>query len=242
MDLKSDYALLDGFAGDRKIRPANTFQLDISAPNRNFINIWLPECVSCDTGMLSFMPWGEDRIVWKNDGDNRTCSRSDISSQLRIESVAEEVDFGVKLEMRLSNTSEAVLRDVTVHSCIQLAAAPDFRDPGLERTFWRSNGQWARFKVTSEVQDGRCIFYGHEGHPDIPLIVVESAVSSFAAGLVFRGATELGGNCQQYICCIHSLMPAFDIECGNSIVIEGRLFIHPGGKDAVVDLAEAFLA
>ena len=138
MTSKKNPSLLDGFFGDRRARAANYFQLDIGAPNRNFINIWLPETVTCDSKSPFFIPRGEDSVAWTNtDSGGVRCQRA-ISPSIQMESSIEEVEYGVELKISLSNISGETLKDVNAQTCVQFAAAPDLRDFGLERTFWRN--------------------------------------------------------------------------------------------------------
>ena len=233
--------LRDGFVGDRRVRPANFFQLDIGAPNRNFIHIWLPEAVSCAGEKRWFTPRGETAGRWTST-EHGTRFECDLPGPLRMTSSVEEIAHGVELRIDLVNDTGRALDDVKAQSCVQLAAAPDFRDVELQRTLWHGGGQWRPFHVTSRPQEGRCVFYGHDGEADLPLIVVESATGPFAAGLIFRGADSVSGNCGPSIACIHSTAPGRRLEAERTLTQDGRLFIHPEGKDAVLALAEAFMA
>ena len=85
----------DGFAGDRRIRPAQFFQLDVGLPGRNFIHIWLPEGVSCEHGSLYFVPGGESSGTWETDADGSVTCRRELPHELHMESSVHEVDYGV---------------------------------------------------------------------------------------------------------------------------------------------------
>jgi len=224
--------------GDRRrrdpgARAHGALQLDIGIPQRNFVHIWLPEGVSAGTEHLFFIPGGEESGGWEIAPDGSVRCRRALTGSLEMESVVAEVDYGVALNIRLTNSGNAVLPAVSAGTCVQFAAAPDLRDFDLERTFWRCQDKWARFVVTERVQGGRCLFFRHPEPADLPLIVVASDTGPYAAGLIFRGAEGVGGNCQGSIGCIHSPAPAADIPVGGTLELEGYLIIHPGGRAAV---------
>ena len=232
--------LPDGFAGDLRVRPAHFFQLDVGIPQRNFIHIWLPEGVSCGGESLFFVPGGEESGSWEIGPDGEVCCRRQLGQSLSLESAVAETGLGAHLTIRLTNTSEEHLRDVTAQSCVQFAAAPDLRDFDLERTYWRCRGEWRGFEVSRRPQGGRCLFYSHQESVDLPLIVVASGTGPYAAGLIFAGANSVNGNCQGSIGCIHSNVPAVDIPAGETAEVRGLLVIHPEGRDAVLEAAQRF--
>jgi hypothetical protein len=232
--------LPDGFAGDRRVRPAQLFQLDVGLPNRNFIHIWLPETVSADGEALFFVPRGEESGVWRIGAAGEVHCTRQLRPGLTLESAVSEVEHGAHLTLRLSNRSDRVLRGAAAQTCVQLAAAPDLVDTALERTFWRCQDRWRRFAITGRPQDGRCLFYGHAEPADLPLVVVASATGPYAAGLIFRGATSVGGNCQGSIACLHSNVPGRDLAPGDALELCGFLILHQGGRDAVLEAAQDF--
>lgn len=129
--------------------------------------------------------------------------------------------------------------------CVQLTAAPDFRDPELENTYWYHRGAWdTTFEHSALVQEGieRIRFFRAVANQeqDLPLIVVESSTGDHALGLVFRDATGVGGNHQMSTACLHSDGDSYDIEPGRNATREGLLIIHPEGKEGVLKIAKAF--
>lgn len=242
METQKRSGLPTGFVGDRKIRPAQFFQLDVAMAGRNFIHIWLPEGVSTAQGKLFFVPGGEPSGTWELHPDGGVRCRRTVGGGLRMDSIVEEVDFGALLTLRLTNETGELLQRVSAPACVQLAAAPDLRDSGLQRTFWRCGGQWERFTIAGRPQGGRCLFYGHDRPVDLPLVVVSSATGPYAAGLIFRGATSVSGNCQGAIDCIHSNVPPADITVSASRELQGYLIIHPAGRDAVLEVAQDFVS
>ncbi|MFA6107963.1 MAG: hypothetical protein WDA75_04250 [Candidatus Latescibacterota bacterium] len=234
--------LQDGFRGDRRIRPAQFFQLDVGLPDRNFIHLWLPETVSAGGETRFFAPRGEVGGEWEIDPEGAVHCCRELGSDLWMESVVAEVELGVRLTIRLSNRSDQWLRGVTAQTCVQLPAAPDLRDVALERTFWRGQGRWQRFAITGRPQEGRCLFYSHDGPVDLPLVVVASGTGPYAAGLVFRGATSVSGNCQGAIACMHSSVPGADLPPGGMLSLKGFLILHPEGLDGALAAAQTFLA
>lgn len=232
--------LPDGFAGDRRVRPAHFFQLDVGIPQRNFIHIWLPEGVSCGGESLFFVPRGEEAATWEIGPDGEVRCRREVGQGLRMESVVAECELGAYLTIRLANSSEQALHGVSAHTCVQFPAAPDLRDLDLERTYWRCQEEWRRFEITGRPQGGRCLFFSHAEPADLPLIVVASGTGPYAAGLIFQGATSVNGNCQGSIGCIHSTVPAADIPPGATLELRGFLILHPDGRDAVLEAAQDF--
>jgi hypothetical protein len=87
----------------------------------------------------------------------------------------------------------------------------------------------------------RTRFSQPDGQLDLPLIVVESSTGPHALGVVFRRAHTVGVNCQGAFGCLHSFPPAADLEPGATWCAEGRLYIHPAGRDALLELARQFL-
>lgn len=71
---------------------------------------------------------------------------------------------------------------------------------------------------------------------------LEIVKSSDAIGLIFKGATRLGGNCLESLNCIHSSNQGTDIPAGGELIREGQLFVHNGGKDEILKLATRFVA
>lgn len=232
--------LRSGFEGDRRIRPAQFFQLDVGLPQRNFIHIWLPEGVSCGGQSLFFVPGGEASGVWEAGPQGEVTCRRDLGRGLSMESTVAETDLGVYLTIRLTNDSPETLQGVSAPACVQLPAAPDLRDLELERTYWRCQGAWRRFEVTSRPQEGRCLFYSHGEPADLPLVAVASGTGPYAAGLIFQGATSVGGNCQGALGCLHSNVPGSDIAPGDTLERRGFLILHPEGLDGVLEAAEEF--
>lgn len=120
-----------------------------------------------------------------------------------------------------------------------------FRDPDLQYTYWYNDGIWDNtFQLSSVEHEGteRCSFfrsYLNEG-TSLPLIIVESNSGKHALGLIFRDASNVGGNSHMSTGCIHSDGSAYDIEPGETAVREGLLIIHPEGKEAVLKIAKEF--
>ncbi|MFH1569768.1 MAG: hypothetical protein ABIL09_17360, partial [Gemmatimonadota bacterium] len=140
-------------------------------------------------------PRGETSGTWEIAADGAVRCTRELGRGVRMESAVTEAELGACLTIRLTNTSRELLRGAVAQTCVQLPAAPDLCDPELERTFWRCQGEWRRFEVTGRPQGGRCLFYGHPEPADLPLVVVASAAGPYAAGLIFREATSVGGNC-----------------------------------------------
>ncbi len=239
--------LPNGFEGNRRLRPGNYVQLDILATTRNFINIWLPEYCSYKGLKKPFFLLSEGVNILRLD----TTSTGGISlsskagNGLEFTGTAEEFQYGLYLTVKYHNISDKVLKDVTSSVCIQLTAAPDFRDPGVTRTYWYNDGKWDNnFKKNTVTQKGivRCDFFRYDLNQgkSLPLIVVESPNSNYAIGLIFRNASKMGGNSHGSTTCIHSDGDTYDIEPGGFAAKEGLLIVHPEGKEAVLKIAREF--
>jgi hypothetical protein len=236
---QDDKTLSEGFPGDRRIRAGNYFQLDVSLLERNFINVWLPEGIESGEELLYFAPRGEDALTWKHIENGGLVQSGQVASRLHVESTMTHVDYGVALTIKIKNISDKPIHDIHVNPCVQLCAAPDLRDFRLERTFCRRDNQWVRLEVVRTTQAGS--FYGSKDRIDMPLILVDSATSDYALGFLFKGAESVGGNSARFISCVHSNPPPTNLEPGETVLHEGRLFIHPQGKEHVLSLAAKFL-
>ena len=239
--------LPDGFEGNRRIRPGNYIQLDILATTRNFINIWLPEYCTYKGLKKPFFLLSEGANLLKVD----TTSTGGISLStkvgdgLKMTGTAEEFQYGLYLTLKYHNISNKFLEDITSNVCVQLTAAPDFRDPELTRTYWYNNGKWdSTFRKNKVVQEGivRCEFFrsGLNDGKSLPLVVVDSPNSDYTIGLIFKKATMVEGNYHGSTSCIHSDGGSYDIEPGGTALKEGLLIIHPEGKEAVLKIATEF--
>ncbi|MEN8203015.1 MAG: hypothetical protein ABFS28_10495 [Bacteroidota bacterium] len=242
----------DGVIGDRRIRPGYYLQMDVLATTRNFIQIWLPEiCTYKGQKKPFFLLSSED--LYQMNLDTTATGGISISGkageQLMITGTAEEFEYGLYLTVNQQNISDMVLEEVSSSVCIQLTAAPDFRDPERENTYWynEGTGTWDQSFITeSLIQEGieRTRFYRTVMEPEqgLPLVVVESSTGSHALGLIFKNATGVGGNSQMSTGCIHSDGDSYTIAPGKSASREGLLIIHPEGKEAVLEMAREFLA
>ena len=237
-----------GFIGDRRIRPGHYIQMDVLATTRNFINIWLPELCSykgLEKPFFLLSPGEVNQLKLENTSTGGISLSGKAGEELEFTGTAEEFQYGLYLTVRYDNVSDRILEDVSSSVCIQLTAAPDFRDPDRKNTFWYNNGKWDNtFIEDSVVQEGieRCKFYNSELNEgtSLPLIVVDSQTGKHAIGLIFRDALDVGGNSQMSTGCMHSDGGSFDIRPGESAAREGILIIHPEGKEAVLKIAQEF--
>jgi hypothetical protein len=78
------------------------------------------------------------------------------------------------------------------------------------------------------------------GPADRPLGGVASGTGPYATGLIFRGATSVGGNCQGAIACLHSSVPAADLPSGRILSLQGFPIIRPEGRDGALEAARPF--
>lgn len=237
-----------GFIGNRRIRPGNYIQMDVLATTRNFIDIWIPESCTYKSLEDPYFLLAPDQLHDLTVEETPTGGISltgKAGKDLELTGTAEEFQYGLFLTVTYHNVSDKVLEDVASPVCIQLTAAPDFRDPNRERTFWYHNNTWDNtFDCYSVEQEGiaRTDFYNAhvESESDLPLLIVESPNSDHVIGLIFRDATGVGGNSQMSTGCMHSDGGQVDIKPGESASREGILIIHPEGKEALLKIAKAF--
>ena len=147
--------LADGFPGDRRIRPAQFVQLDITVTTRNVINIWLPEGIHEAKGRCRYFVPGEVRTLrWERTERDGVCCTGDVDGVVRFTGTVDEFEFGAALSLTIENTTDQRLDGVSADPCVQLATAPDFVDLERRRTWWRKGGEWCPFPDPKPVEGG----------------------------------------------------------------------------------------
>jgi hypothetical protein len=200
-----------GFPKDLPVRPAHALQLDWWVTQRNFINLWLPEGVMSDGGKVVWfllrdptdLRWSHDQGIWE--------SRFAMEGRCEVVARVAPREDGIDLCVRVKNLSESAWPGTHLAVCVQLATAPDFRDPGLERTYFPAPGGWRKFEAgtVKQVYPGGCHFYGvmnsgETAQLDRAEIRVASQCGRWFLSHFFREAVSVGGNCHETICCVHA--------------------------------------
>ena len=218
-----------GFPKDLPVRPAHSLQLDWWVTQRNFINIWMPEGVMSDGGnTVWFLLRDVTDLRWSCDANGVWESRFEIPGRCEVVARTSEREDGIDFTIRLTNRGEQSWKDAHLPVCVQLATAPDFRDPGMERTFYRTGNGWQRFTPSdvNPVYPGGCHFYGNmkqsgktpAGRAEIR---VASQCGKWYLSHYFREARSVGGNCHETICCVHSNPVVGTVRPGESKEVYG---------------------
>ncbi|MFM1551464.1 MAG: hypothetical protein ACKJSG_18825 [Lentisphaeria bacterium] len=207
----ADVIFKPGFPGDLAVRPAHALQLDMWVTERNFIDIWLPEGVLSDDNETEWFLLREfTDLRWQYDADGGWRSCFEKPGHCSVLATATSRDDGVDLRLQVTNLSDRVWPRTRAPVCVQLAAAPDFRDPALERTCFVAGGSPKAFRAdqVERVYPGGCHFYGNMAGPrptgDVSEIRVASRCGRWHLAHGFETADGVGGNCHESICCIHA--------------------------------------
>jgi len=216
-----------GFPGDWPVRPANFLQLDWQAHTRNFIHIWLPEGVA--------IPGGDAVFILREVVDFRfTLPEPELwvvsyekSGVIALRGECRAITEGVALALAITNLSETAWEETRPGVCVQLAAAPDFADPALERTVSVTDGRLCPMAPPEHV--GLTAHYHPSAPPTENFIAVASRLPGFVIAQWWEGPPiSVGGNSHPSIACLHA-QPAFGrIAPGETVRREGRLYLMPG--------------
>ena len=222
----------------------------------------IPERVFCDEGVLvghdihrvhTPVLWkqgkeGEWHFVRENHEDS---ARERLKLSIEYSLSIQPAPFGASLRLRIKNTSQQPLHNVTGHICLG-HLSESFRDPHFERTFIRHEAKFLSLTQTQRgsdpirahyaVRNGRPIqiftrvnrFWGQLSPElaDNGLIMTRSKDDKQVIALWFEPANELFQNSDEPNMCIHS-DPAFgDLEAGESKEVMGKLILFHGGLDS----------
>ena len=222
-----------GFPKDLPVRPAHSLQLDWWVTQRNFIQIWLPEGIMTNGETIWFLLRDVTDLRWSCDADGTWRSRFEMPGRCEIVTETRERDDGIDFLIHLTNRSQQTWRGAHLPVCVQLATAPDFRDPNMERTYFRKGDQWERFTAADvkPVYPGGCHFFGHMKEtgnttPGRAEIRVASKCGAWYLSHYFREATAVGGNCHETICCLHSNPVVGDLNAGESKQLSGWIRVR----------------
>jgi len=227
-----------GFPTDWPVRPANLLQLDWQAHTRNLINIWLPEGVHADGGRVLFILSEEVSFEFARPSADEWVLTFTKPGAVALRGACRNMQDGVALSLELTNLSDRVWENVRGGVCVQLAAAPDFVDLALERTFIVADGALAAAPQPA-IRKGPTHHYHPLALPTENFIAVASRPAGYVVAQWWEGDPGgVGGNCHPSMACIHA-PPAFGrLAPGESATRAGRLYMMPGSPQ---DAYERFL-
>ncbi len=208
-----------GFPGDWPIRPANFLQLDWLARTRNFIHIWLPEGVATDNGQVLFILQEVVNYDFTRPEPGVWVQSYEKAGVIALRGECRAIPDGVALALEVSNGSDQDWEHALAGICVQLAAAPDFADYALERTFSPCSGRLCPMRQP-DTRAGVTHFY----RPLEPATAPGYVVAQWWEG----PPASLGGNCHPSIACIQAQPALGTIAAGTTIRREGRLYLMPG--------------
>lgn len=229
-----------GFPKDLSVRPAHALELDWWITQRNFIRVWLPEGVFADAGeVVWFLLREPTDIRWSQITDDVWESRFEKKDACEIVTRTTERADGIEFLIRLKNLSSTTWPNANMPVCVQLATAPDFRDPGLERTYHRSGEGCQKFdpKSVKPAYPGGCHFFGSmslgdKGTPGGAEVRVTSRCGQWHLAHSFENAVAVGGNCHETICCVHANPVVGVVKPGETKEARGWLRVRNEPVDA----------
>jgi hypothetical protein len=229
-----------GFPDDLPVRPAHALELDWWVTQRNFIRIWLPEGVFSDAGKIEWFLLREPTdLRWDCPRPGTWENRFEKPGCCEVVTRTTEREDGIDFVVRLKNLSARIWPGANMPVCVQLATAPDFRDPGLERTHYHTRTGWKRFDAESvrPAYPGGCLFFGgmrldDAGDFDQAEIRVASRCGQWFLAHWFENAITVGGNCHESICCIHANPVVGQLKPGEMKESRGWLRLRKGAMDS----------
>ena len=227
-----------GFPSDWPVRPANFLQFDWLAHTRNLIHLWLPEGVSTAGGCPLFILSEEVSFHFARPSADEWVLSFAKPGVIALRGACRNIEDGLALSLEVSNLSDEVWKSVRGGVCVQLAAAPDFVDAALERTFVAVDGRLVPASQP-DSRDGLTHHYQPRPAPTENFIAVASRPDGYVVAQWWEGVPcGVGGNCQPSIACIHAPPAMGDLPPGGGATRSGRLYLMPG---SVQDAYERFL-
>lgn len=220
-----------GWPTDWPIRPANYIQLDYFARTRNFIHIWLPEGLHSGVRKVLFILNEPVSFHFERIGEHHWAHTFEKPGTLSLRGEVRPIAEGIEMSLRVMNLSDEDWPDLQPALCVQLIAAPDFADTGLERTFGMAGR--ARVPAAQPADLGKPIKHFVLAEPVADnFIAVESRCGEFVVAQWWPGAPRVGGNCHGSIACIHAQPTFGPLAKGESTTRTGRLYLMAGSVEA----------
>ena len=158
--------------------PSNQMLIHWPYRGNNYIHVMMPEGVggrreSEEHRSHLFNGWRTATgFGYRSLGDGEWENSFDEPGVLQFRGRCHPIEARVELELALTNDTKQVWHDVSANVCVSLAAAPQFADPGLERTFYAAAeglkpvvregvSEWAHGFIAVASEDGAAtIAYG----------------------------------------------------------------------------------
>ena len=165
-----------------------------------------------------------------------------VAGKAVIRRTATWTDKQLDFRLMIRNLGKQPLSHVQTSMCLQRTAAPDYYDHGNTRTFVVSD---QGFVASRELvfHPKKLMFYGNVGDPlDVidkssprtlqeSCLLVVSADKRYVLCYAWRGATMVFMNRSGRCRCLHSEFRLTDVAPGQSVEIEGVLFVHEGSLE-----------
>lgn len=230
-----------GFPTDWRIRPANMVQFDWQAHTRNMIHLWLPEGVGNPDGSLLFILSEEADFTFERLGEEHWAHTFEKPGSFGLRGECRAIADGVSMSLQITNLSDQRWESVAPGVCVQLAAAPDFADTTLQRTFTVSNDELVPMQQPQRT--GPTHHYGCSSPATENFIAVNSDPPGYVLAQWWEGGpVSVGGNCHPSMACIHSPPALGAIEPGESATCVGGLYFMPGDVGAALERYRADVA
>jgi hypothetical protein len=219
----------------------------------NIIRVDLPETMGTPGRQVTFAPvlgipslcWGvKERGVWQYEAE---------VPAVRVKGTLGFEEEAVAMSLSVTNRLAEPLSDLGAQICLQLAAAPMFRDLTREHVFFFSEGKPVRF-ADLEKRDGywslRAVVKGQARRPedqpgphpgwmanvskvvaDDGVICVTSPDGAWTLGTLWERARHVFNNPGAGLACIHS-DPVFpEIAPGETATVRGWIMIVKGSPE-----------
>jgi hypothetical protein len=231
------------------------FVADIGSET-NIIRIDLPETLGTADRKVVFAPvLGLPPVAFRQDlrGD---WFHETATPAIKVKATLALQKDGCAITMTVSNKLKEPLHDLAAQICLQLSAAPTFRDLTRSRTYVFEGGKPVSF-ADLEKQDGywpaRCIVKGqpdrenerpgqHGGRKlanisrvlaDDGVICVTSADRKWTLGTLWENAHQVFNNPDGALACLHSDPMISQLAPDESAAVRGWMLIEAGSPETV---------
>ena len=215
-----------GYAADLPIRPCHSWVMNWLADTNNFIRLWLPENLAANKRLLLMISREPLNVGWSLEGE-RWQSSMHLLNRMRVEAQITPAEEAADLVLQVTNLSNEDWKQAFCGVCLQLAAAPDFADPMLERTYYPVEGvlglverkgrpRWATISLVDRQRS------------DEGFIAVASKSGKHTIAVGWTQVHALSGNNEACLCCIHADPQLGDVLKGHTARARGRVYFMSG--------------
>jgi len=229
-----------------------TFTASCDSGTLNLVRVELPEVAgSTNRALHYYVPTlGAPPIHWQPGGPGVWRFRSERPNDVAVEGLMELGDEIVNMTLSISNLGERVFEGVGAGVCVQLAAAPSFRDPERRRTVVFESGSPVSLYDIEQRDGFRGLKYLAKGaepapgfapgeappkgqewarsscfQPDEALVCVASPSGQWTLGLMCQDSRYVFTNPMGCLCCIHADPVFGEIRPGQSVTRRGWIVI-----------------